>query len=153
MEPWVDVLLETRVRPDALKPLPVVIWVDVLLGARVRHDAWQLRNRIFLQNPGLKLSDLAIPCILQPPRMGPIHKFMYGRRGRGLVIITFMIMSLPPRWGTAPQCIRKQAIPYYKMALFFRILPWSFGPCNSWLTRECQGTKCNSWPISGRVPY
>ena len=32
MELWVDVLVEARVRPDALKPLPVVIWVDVLFG-------------------------------------------------------------------------------------------------------------------------
>ena len=53
MELWVDVLVEARVRPDALKPLPVVIWVDVLFEARVRPDAWQLQNSIFLQNPGL----------------------------------------------------------------------------------------------------
>ena len=104
---------------------PVVIWVDVLFEARVRPDAWRVRNSTFLQNPGLKPSGLAIICILQRLRMGPIHKFMYGRRRRGLVIIIFMIMRLPRRCGKAPQCIRKQAIPYYKTELFFRILAWS----------------------------
>ena len=78
MDLWVDVLVEARVRRDVLKPLPVVIWVDVLFEARVRPDAWQVQNSIFLQNPGLKPSGLAIPCILQRLRMGPIHKFMYG---------------------------------------------------------------------------
>ena len=112
-------------RPDALEPLPVVIGVDVLFEARVRPDAWRVRNSTFLQNPGLKPSGLAIPCVLHRLRMGPIHKFMYGRRRRGLVIIIFMIMSRPRRWSKAPQCIRKQAIPYDKMALFFSTLAWS----------------------------